>query len=143
MQEQHAADAQADNAQKMLSVMIVDDDESWIFVSKLLLKKAGIQNGIITAKNGLEAFTKLQELVSAEDKKLPDLIFLDIRMPVMDGFEFLERTTKTDPIDLSQTKVYICSSSLNPGDKEKAALYPVAGFLTKPLSKEILQGIIG
>ncbi len=143
MQEQHAGDTKPENVQNIPSVMIVDDDENWIFVSKLLLKRVGLQNGIITAKNGLEAFTKLQDLASAGDKKLPDLILLDIRMPVMDGFGFLEKTTKTDPIDLSQTKVYICSSSLNPGDKEKAALYPIAGFLTKPLTKEVLQGILG
>ncbi|ALJ01118.1 hypothetical protein DC20_01510 [Rufibacter tibetensis] len=122
--------------------MVVDDDENWIFVSKILLKKAGIGKEIITAKNGLEAITKLKDLVAAEDKKLPDIIFLDIRMPVMDGFEFLEETTKTEALNLSQTKVYICSSSLSPGDQERAALYPVAGFLTKPLTKEVLQEIL-
>ena len=122
-------------------IMIVDDDKDWCFVSKMILQKAGIGKQVVTANNGREALMTLQTL-NANGEKLPELIFLDIKMPVMDGFEFLSETSKLTHLDLSQTKIYICSSSLHPKDKEKAAQFPVAGFLTKPLTQEVLKEIL-
>ncbi|RNI29310.1 response regulator [Rufibacter latericius] len=125
------------------TVMVIDDDANWVFISKLYLKKAGIKNEVITAKNGQEAISKLQELTSNGDQKLPDLIFVDLWMPVMDGFELLEQITQLNQLDLSQTKVYVCSSSFNPQDKEKASQFPITGFLTKPFNQETLKEILG
>lgn len=121
-------------------VLVVDDDKDWCFVSKMILQKAGIGKQIITANNGREALTQLQTL-TANGEKLPEVIFLDIKMPVMDGFEFLHETAQSTELDLSQTKIYICSSSYHPKDKEKASRYPVAGFLTKPLTQDVLKQI--
>ena len=122
-------------------VMVVDDDNDWCFVSKMILKKAGICKDIIVANNGREALTKLQTL-TGNGEKLPDIIFLDIKMPVMDGFEFLGELSNLPHLDLSKTKIFICSSSLHPKDKEKAWQFPVAGFLTKPLTQEVLKEIL-
>lgn len=130
------------NETRIATVMVVDDDDNWCFISKKILEKAGIGKKIITANNGLEALKILQENANNGDK-LPELIFLDIKMPVLDGFGFLEEATKSKELDLSQSRIFICSSSFLAKDKEKAKLYPVEDFITKPLTLEIVNKIIG
>lgn len=99
--------------------MVVDDDEDYCFVTKKILQKSGIGKKIITAANGLEALKKLQE-ITASGEKLPDYIFLDLKMPIMNGFEFLEEAGKSAELDLSETRIFISTSSVLPKDKEKA-----------------------
>jgi CheY-like chemotaxis protein len=60
----------------------------------------------------------------------------------MNGFEFLEEVTQLTELNLSQTKIYVCTSSGHPKDKEQAYLFPIAGFLTKPITSEILVDIL-
>lgn len=127
--------------QQEFTVMVIDDDEDYCFVSRKILQKAGIGKQVITASNGLEALKKLQE-IAASGEKLPALIFLDLKMPIMNGFEFLEELSKATELDLSKTRIYTTTSSVLPEDKEKANKYPIAGFISKPLSKEILEGIL-
>ena len=141
MEEQRAVTANSEKMQAINSVMIVDDEDNWCFVIKKILQKAGIGKQIITANNGLEALKKLQALAAAKEK-LPALIFLDLKMPVMDGFEFLEAATTAAELNLSQTRIYILTSSFLPKDKERASGYPVAGFISKPLTQEILAEIL-
>ena len=120
-------------------VLIVDDDDNWLFISKRLLKRAGVENQeIATAKNGLEAFEFLKSLAEQRNQ-LPRYIFLDIKMPVVDGFGFLDLVFGAEGIDASQVKIYLCSSSFHPVDREKASQFPVADFLVKPLSLEAVQ----
>lgn len=120
--------------------MVVDDDEDYCFVTKKILQKAGIEK-IITASNGLEALKKLRKITARGDK-LPDLIFLDLNMPIMNGFEFLEEASKADELDLSQTRIFITTSSVLAKDKERANNYPIAGFISKPLTQKILGEIL-
>lgn len=122
-------------------IMVVDDDENWCFIANRMLKKASKVQEIIIAKNGLEALKKLQHYATSGEK-LPELIFLDIKMPVMDGFEFLEEVSQQESFNLDDTKVYICSSSLHPKDQERAAHYAVDGFLSKPFTMNELRGIM-
>ncbi|AKQ46617.1 hypothetical protein TH63_14835 [Rufibacter radiotolerans] len=143
MEEQNAAGATPQKLRQVDTIMVVDDDDNWIFVSKLILKKASVGNEIITAKNGRDALSKLKAMATEGDQKMPDLIFLDIRMPVLDGFEFLEEATQPDGLDFTRTRIYMCSSSLNPVDQAKASQFPVSGFLTKPLTQAALQEILG
>lgn len=141
VEQQNSTYNKPEEGQKINTVLVVDDDENWCFVSKKILQKAGVGKEIMTANNGQEALSKLKEMAAAGGK-LPELIFLDIKMPVMDGFAFLEEATKSPELDLSQTRIYICSSSFLTKDKERAKQYPVAGFITKPLTQEILRGIV-
>jgi CheY-like chemotaxis protein len=122
-------------------ILVVDDDENWCFISKRMLSKASMGNEIITAKNGLEALTILQQYAESGEK-LPGLIFLDIKMPVMDGFEFLEELSQLSNLNLSNTRIFICSSSLHPKDQERAAKHAIAGFINKPFTSEILRDIM-
>jgi CheY-like chemotaxis protein len=141
MEEQRTERGNLEKMQQINTVLVVDDDADWCFLAKIILKKAGVGKQIITAQNGLEGIKTLQAIVIS-GQRLPELIFLDIKMPVMDGFEFLEQTTKSADLDLSRTRIFVCSSSFHPKDKERANLYPVAGFISKPLTQEILKGIL-
>lgn len=134
-------DIQTEESQLVKTVLVVDDDQNWCFIANKLLKKAGVVNKVLTAGNGLDAFAKLRTM-AANGEKLPDLILLDIMMPVMDGFGFLDEVAKAPEIDLGQTRIYMCTSSFLAKDKERAALFPVAGFITKPLTQETLNDIL-
>jgi CheY-like chemotaxis protein len=123
------------------TVLVVDDEDNWCYVTKILLQDSGSVKRVLTANNGLEALKKLQTLI-ANGEKMPELIILDIKMPVMDGFGFLENLTKMQEIDLSHTRVYIMTSSFLSKDKERANLYPIAGYITKPLTEEIIRDIL-
>lgn len=127
--------------QQVETVLVVDDDKNWCFISQIILRKAGFTKEAMTANNGLEALNLLQEM-AARGEKLPELIFLDIMMPVMDGFAFLDELSEKADLDLSNTRIYMCTSSILPKDRERAFLYPVSGFITKPLSPEILADIM-
>ena len=123
------------------TVLIIDDDADWCFIAKMILQRAGFGKNVITANNGQEGIKTLRT-ISEKGEKLPDIIFLDIKMPVMDGFEFLEAITKSTGPDLSCTRIYICSSSNHPKDKEKANQYSIAGFIPKPLTVDIIREIL-
>jgi CheY-like chemotaxis protein len=141
LKTQGAADTSPKQIDQIATVMVVDDDDNWCFLSRRMLQKAGVGKQILTANNGLEAIKKLQALLANGDK-LPDLIFLDIKMPVMDGFEFLDEVTQWEALSPIHTRIFLCSSSVHHKDKERAGRYPVAGFITKPLTLEILKSIL-
>lgn len=141
MESQSSLDKNPPGWPQINTVLVVDDDDNWCYLSKILLQKTGIGKQIITANNGLQALKKLQGLVETGEQ-LPDFIFLDIKMPVMDGFEFLDEVKKSPELNLSHTKIFLSTSSFLNKDKEKAKFYPIAGFITKPLTEEILKSIV-
>ena len=123
------------------TVLVVDDDEGWCFLSTKILQKAGVGKKILTAKNGVIALNQIETLAE-NGEQLPELILLDLKMPVMDGFEFLEAVTQSGVLNFNNTKVYVCTSSFLSKDKERAYLYPISGFITKPITQDILREII-
>lgn len=123
------------------TVMVVDDDEDYLYITEIILQRAGIVNRIITASNGLKALEMLRGMAAAGEKN-PTVIFLDLKMPVMDGFGFLEEATCSTELNLDQTRIYVTTSSVLPKDKEKALAYPIAGFIPKPLNQNILREIL-
>ena len=140
MEELNKTDHTSTKAPPISTVLVVDDDDNWCFVTKLFLKRSGKVHQIQTAQNGLEALNKLKE-ITASGEKLPEIVFLDLKMPVMDGFEFLEEVTKAPELDLSNTRIFICTSSLHPKDQERVSAYSIAGFIPKPLTQEIINSI--
>jgi CheY-like chemotaxis protein len=126
------------------SILFIDDDPITLMLCKMVIKKASFSNEIATSKNGEEAlqyFNTLKQLDSdGEVKKQPQLIFLDLNMPVMGGWEFLDSFSTSDYADYNTTKVIILSSTIDPEDLEKSKKYPmVVDFLSKPISKEMLE----
>lgn len=132
---------------KIEKVMCVDDDPIALLLSKLVISKADFASQVITAANGEIAIQYLErpEVIEEEhNSKNPLVILLDLNMPVMDGWEFLEQFSTTLYLDhYKTTKVILLSSSIDPNDIERSKDFSmVAAFLPKPLTKEMLQTIL-
>jgi len=126
------------------SILCVDDDAITLMLCKMVIKKAAFTNEIITATNGEEALNYIKTLKEANSngtlKKEPQLIFLDLNMPVMGGWEFLESFSSPEYSEYNHIKVIILSSTVDPTDLENSKKYPmVIDFLSKPISKEMLE----
>lgn len=126
------------------SILLIDDDPITLMLCKMVIKKTLFSNEIVTSKNGEEAlqyFDSLRQIDSnGELKNQPQLIFLDLNMPVMGGWEFLDSFSTPDYADYNKTKVIILSSTIDPEDLEKSKKYPmIIDFLSKPISKEMLE----
>ena len=117
-----------------VSVLLIDDSEVDNFINKAILSKENSISGITVKSSGFDALEYLEGILE-EDNSFPDLIFLDIRMPRMNGFEFLDEYSNFPEKLTSHSKVYILSSSLDPLDSEKSKKYAVVkGHLVKPLA---------
>lgn len=111
------------------SIFLVDDDPINNLINKRLLGKVGISNQIIEFLEGEEALMQIETLPYENQI----LIFLDINMPVLNGWEFIEKYTEVYPN--RQDKIVILSSSIDYQDRQKAKEYQiVSGFLEKPLT---------
>jgi CheY-like chemotaxis protein len=123
-------------------VLCVDDDSISLTISKLLLKRTGFANHVLTAIDGNDALHFLDEFFknnTSPAEEAPNLILLDINMPVMNGWEFLDAFIQQFADKLQNTKVVILSSTIDPEDFARAKKYSiVAQFLSKPLSVESL-----
>lgn len=127
---------------KLKKVFLVDDDETSNFLNSLLLRSMEITEKIEIAKNGQEALTKFVALKRHNENELPELVLLDINMPVMDGFEFLEEFERLYSVDQENIKIVMLTSSSSSIDINKAKQFNIAGFINKPLTEEKLQKII-
>ena len=130
----------------LAKILCIDDDPITLMLCKMVITKASFSNEIITATNGEEALHYFNALKLSESDKLstehPQLIFLDLNMPVMGGWEFLDSFVSEDYSDFNTIKVIVLSSTIDPEDLEKAKKYPmVIDFLSKPITKGMLEYI--
>lgn len=127
------------------TILFIDDDPITLMLCKMVISKASFSNEVITAKNGEEAlqyFDKLlnQSSVKNEENKIPQLIFLDLNMPIMGGWEFLDSFSSSKYSEYNAIKVIVLSSTVDPEDLKKSKKYPmILDFLSKPISKEMLE----
>ena len=128
---------------KINTAFIIDDDPIFVFGSKVLLKKHGFASNIVVFQNGKEALETMEQLLDSEGV-LPEVIFLDLNMPIMDGWEFLEAFGKLSGVE--DVRLFILSSSIDSRDMERAKHYDsVTDFIAKPLTdgriNELLNSI--
>ena len=124
------------------SLCIVDDDEVYKFFVKKILKIKKLADDVLTFTDGEEAFNYINE--NKENlEKLPDIIFLDINMPIMDGFQFMDEYTKIKAKIDKKITIYMITSSIDPIDLERSKKYvEISDFIIKPITAEVLQRII-
>lgn len=122
-------------------VLLVDDGELDNFLHQRVIEKARFAHNVVVRTTGLSALEYLKELES-NDGKPPELIFLDINMPVMNGFQFLEKFKKLSPQTIQTAKIFILSSTINQSEINRITSYEtVVKFIDKPLRDYDLKKI--
>ncbi|MFC5684103.1 response regulator [Flavobacterium sp. MAHUQ-51] len=133
---------------KLNCILLIDDDAATNFINRRVIEKADITENIFTALNGKEAINFLTNKGNHQKEEdavypQPNLILLDINMPIMDGWEFLEAYEKLDENQKSKIIIVMLTTSFNPDDKTRAEkIETISGFKNKPLSAEILNDLI-
>ncbi|WP_066508114.1 response regulator [Rufibacter sp. DG15C] len=127
-------------------VLLIDDDEIALMLSELVLELNGFAQKVVkltNGKQGLDFFENLtaglQDVAASE---APSLVFLDLNMPIMNGWDFLDGFLRKYQVLFPETRVVVLSSTVDPEDFARAKQYDfVVDFLNKPLSDEALSGL--
>ena len=120
---------------------IADDDPIFQFTTKVKLEKLKLVEEIRMYNDGEEIHQFLQQCAEEE---LPEVLLLDINMPIVDGWDFLELFDQLPDSKKSKVRIYMLSSSINPVDVEKAEANPlISRYITKPIADSILQELLG
>ncbi|MBT0607001.1 response regulator [Aequorivita echinoideorum] len=127
---------------KLKNVLLIDDSESDNFYHERKIRKMGITDNIHISYSGQEALDYLRSELEGVHPQ-PTLIFLDINMPGMNGWEFLEEYEKLEVAQKGEIILTMLSNSIDERDKERANVYSsVRGFYSKPLNEDYLTDII-
>jgi response regulator of citrate/malate metabolism len=123
---------------KTINILLIDDDYITNLIHEKIIKSIeNVASNIYSARNGAEALQVIND-----GKDLPDIIFLDLHMPVMGGFEFIEKFQKQWPAYQAKTKIVILSSSDDLRDIHTSKSLGISDFFTKPIpTKQMLSAI--
>jgi len=126
---------------KFNKVMVIDDNRIDLYVTERIMSKTHFCNDLLQYSSAIDALKYFRENIKNEDA-WPDVILVDIYMPEMSGFEFMEAFVHFPDTLKKYPKIYIVSSSIDTHDIERAASNPyVTAFQEKPLSPEFLESI--
>ena len=117
---------------------LIDDDFLFRTLAEILINEKAMAKDVVLFEDAPSAIENLKK------EERPDLIFLDLNMPTMSGWEFLDEVLEKNLIDFNRTKVYILSSSIDPRDIQRAKRYKeIQSFIPKPLTNECLEQVCG
>ena len=130
---------------KINNILFIDDDEITCFLNKSIVEEMQIADNIFCLEDEQKAldFLKLQcSHKNAGEEACPELVFLDLNMPFLNAFEFLESLELYPEIDINRLFIVLLTSSWHSRDLEKAKNYKIKGYLNKPLTQEKLHDIV-
>ncbi len=127
---------------KLERACIIDDDPIHQYGMKILLKKVDFSNEVMVFHNGQEAIDALLDLLGSGGQ-LPSVIFLDLNMPIKDGWGFLDDFVKIPHHSREQVTIYVVSSSITSADRVRAEQYEiVSNYIIKPVEEYQLRDIL-
>lgn len=127
-------------------ILCVDDDPITLMLCKKVIERTSFAQEIITAQNGEEAFQYfkniIREINSGNVVDYPKLVLLDLNMPIMNGWEFLDAYLENNFQEILTSKFIILSSTIDPDDVNKSKKYiMVYDFMSKPISTEMIENL--
>lgn len=128
--------------QSKLHILLVDDDRIYQFAARKTIEATGYADSILIYSNGEEAINYLRQSLK-NNITLPDVIFLDVNMPIMNGWEFLDEYTRLKEDVSKPVLIYVVSSSVDEFDVNKSRQYDsVKGYIVKPVLREKFKQIL-
>ena len=127
---------------KLQCTLLVDDDPTTNYLNRKLLEKLDVTEQVMVALNGQEALQVLAAECTEASPTCPALIFLDVNMPIMDGFSFLSAYQQLPLAKQQAIVIVMLTTSLHPRDLQRLEALPVAGFLSKPLNPAKINSIL-
>jgi CheY-like chemotaxis protein len=135
----------ATTTKKYKSVMLIDDNEIDNLINQKMIEAANISEHIFTysgAKSAIEFLKNMERIAGIAPVVIPEIIFLDIDMPLMDGFQFLDQFDKLSAETKNLCRIVMLTSSINPQDVNKSKDYTyVKKYINKPLTQESLRNL--
>ena len=126
----------------MGTICIIDDDEIYKLIFRKKLQMSGLELNLLEFKNGEDAMNYFT-FVATQTAKFPQIVFLDINMPVSDGWDFLQKFAALKSIYLHSTAIYIVSAAQNVNDYMRAkSITEISGYFVKPISDAHMKEII-
>ena len=124
-------------------IVLVDDNETTSFLNNRLLGRLAVANQVSTFSRADEAFEQLWgEQAGEGSTPVPDLVFVDLKMPGVSGFEFLELYNALPQPVQEQTVMAVLTTSMHGADTARVAQYPNVEYLTKPLTEEKMRKLL-
>ena len=122
-----------------MCVLLVDDDAIFHLIFKKIFKFHDICDDVETVNNGSEAIQRLTQ-IEQEQNNFLKAILVDLNMPIMNGWEFLDEFEKKLKFKFPNVDIWMVTSSINPEDQEKAESYSfINGFIQKPFTKPDIE----
>lgn len=125
----------------MKNILLIDDSEPDNFLHQYLLNKSKKFGRIESVLNVEQAIHLLKEK-NIQGGSMPDIILLDINMPRLSGWEFLDEARDVLQFDFSNTQIFMLTTSSNPDDREKANEYDLDGYFLKPLTNDHIEKLL-
>ncbi|WP_289644420.1 response regulator [Maribacter aestuarii] len=127
---------------KLSCVLLIDDDYATNYIHERTIKQADMAEKVVAKQSGYDALDYLRE-TNSDEYICPEIIFLDINMPGMDGWEFLDEYDKLEEVKKARMVLVMLTTSLNPDDENTSKDIPnISGFKNKPLTVPVLDEII-